>query len=36
MVNQKKTEEQAVNAIKFYFDSVDFVDTSKIAINDKA
>lgn len=35
MVNQKKTEEQAVNAIKFYFDSVDFVDTSKIAINDK-
>ncbi|KTE97441.1 hypothetical protein AC564_2215c [Lacticaseibacillus paracasei] len=35
MVNPKKTEEQAVNAIKFYFDAVDFVDTSKIAINDK-
>lgn len=35
MVNQKKIEEQAVNAIKFYFDTVDFVDTSKIAINDK-
>jgi len=36
MTNQKRTEERGINAIKQYFDECDTVDTSYIAINDKA
>lgn len=36
MTNQKRTEERGINAIKQYFDECDAVDTSYIAINDKA